>query len=81
LQLVDKAAEQHRLAFTGIAFYPQQSAVRVLLPLLESGVIEDPAIGVCKQSAFSLFDTLFVVARIRVVYVSNAYLELVDLIL
>ena len=72
LQLVDKAAEQHRLAFTGIAFYLQQSAVRVLLPLLEGGVIEDLAIGVCKQSALCILNALLVMTRIRVAYVSNA---------
>jgi hypothetical protein len=43
---IDDAADQHRLAFAGVAFDPEQPALFVVAPLLEVGMFEDPLIGV-----------------------------------
>ena len=43
-QLIDNAAEQHRLALAGSALDPQQPVLFVIAPSLEVGIVEDPAV-------------------------------------
>jgi hypothetical protein len=50
------------------------------MPLLEVGVIKNPAIRVFQQSAFGVLDTLLVVARIGAAYVLDASFLLLDLV-
>jgi hypothetical protein len=64
-QLVNDSAEQHRLAFAGIALDPWQTALLVVPPLLEVGVFfEDPVVRVSEEATLILLDAVLVVAGV-----------------
>jgi hypothetical protein len=59
------SAEQHRLAFAGIALGPLQTALLVVPPLLEVGVFfEDPVVRVSEEATLILLDAVLVVAGV-----------------
>jgi hypothetical protein len=64
-QLVDNAAEQHRLALAGISLGPEQLAFWFVAPLSEVCVFQNPAVRILQQAAFGDLDPSLVVPRIR----------------
>jgi hypothetical protein len=64
-QLVDNAAEQHRLALAGIFLDAQQLAFWFVAPLSKVDVFQNPAVRVLQQAAVGLLDPCLVVPRIR----------------
>jgi hypothetical protein len=63
-KLVKNADHEHRLSLARIPFYPEQSALSVMEPFFEFGVIKDPAKRISQQAAFGLLDAYSIVTGI-----------------
>src|SRR6478752_1441342 len=64
LQIIYDAAEEHCLAFAGVALDPEQPALRVVTKSLKEIVLENPAVGALEQAALCLLDALLVGAGV-----------------